>query len=184
MPSSMKPTRHSKLVMDRTRVTLDNQLEVEQTLVKAIAELARNAGLMQVQSAKLPVLVVGWLSVMIAGLTVTLPAIGGLTFAEQRPFLIIGVILFWILYYVYRIVDTWDRTILVLRDVKGHKVRVSGHLDISTAEYVISLKKQELLRESIGTFYDVDGRLVGLNVERACGPVCERLQAILNKKGD
>ncbi|TNJ29277.1 hypothetical protein GMRT_14071 [Giardia muris] len=183
MPVS-KPARHSKLVVDRTRINLDNQLEVEQTLVKAITELAYAGGLTQVQSPKLPVLVVGWLTVLIAGLTVALPAIGGLTFDEQRPFLAVGVVLFWSFYYVYRFLDTWDRTILVLRDEEGQKVRVSGRLDVSTAEYVVSFKRQELSRESIGTFYDVDGRLVGLNVERVYGPVCEQLRGILSKKKD
>lgn len=174
----------STLSADRTHVNLDNSLEVVRVLTLAIVELFSRHNLRSKYDPRIPALAFGWSSVLAAGGFIGIPTALKVPLETRRPLIIVGLFLFWSLYLIHKVLEAKDRTILVLTDAKGRTVRISGSLCPKTGLYTIKHKQNLLLEKSIGQYYNVDGDLIGENVERDFEPICQVIQEILASKTD
>lgn len=172
----------STLSANRTHVNLDNSLEVVRVLTSAIVELFARYGIRSRYDPRVPALVFGWSSALAAGVFIGIPTILKVPLEARRPLILVGLLLFWSLYLIHKVLEAKDRTIFVLTDAKGRTVRISGSLCPQTGLYTVKHKRNLLLEKSIGEYYNVDGDLVGENVERDFEPLCQVVQDILTSK--
>lgn len=172
----------STLSADRTHVNLDNSLEVVRILNAAIVELFARNNIRSKYDPRIPSLAFGWLSILAAGVFIGIPTVMKIPLERRRPFIVAGLVLFWSLYLAHKILEAKDKTIFVLTDAKGQTVRISGSLCPKTGLYVVKHKQHLLLEKSVGQYYNVDGDLVGENVERDFEPLCQVIQEILTGK--
>lgn len=172
----------STLSTDRTHVNLDNSLEVVRILNSAIVELFARNNIHSKYNPRIPALAFGWSSVLAAGAFIGIPTFMKMSLQKRRPFIVVGLALFWLLYLIHKILEAKDTTLFVLTNAKGRTVRISGSLCLKTGLYTIKHKQHLLLEKSIGQYYNVDGDLVGENVERDFEPLCSVIQEILTGK--
>lgn len=172
----------STLSVDRTHVNLDNNLEVVRVLTSAIVELFARHNIRSKYDPRVPALAFGWSSVLAAGVFIGIPTVLKVPLETRRISIVVGLLLFWSLYLIHKVLEAKDNTIFVLTDAKGRTVRISGRLCPRTGLYTVKHKENLLLEKSIGEYYNVDGDLVGENVERDFEPLCQVVQDMLTSK--